>query len=612
LLLFQQQAETQPMVEFAQRLRVTIRDELASPAEFYQESLDLDRFRGSDRASPLAGYFASKYRGFGIDAVVPVGARALQFAVHELRDVFPNVPIVFALNAVPQLDTAALPGNVTGRFATASRYTPTLAMARALQPDAERIVVISGSGPSDSISASAVLSAVAAFGDTLPLTVLDGLTLNALLGKLHELSRRSIVIFANFREDRHGQVYEPLDIVGSMARASAAPIYTNLRSYVGEGFVGGSALSFDDEGAQTGRLIVRVLRRRPRERMPPVEVIGKSFVADWRQLQRWGLSEQRLPPGTEVVFREPTWWARHRTVILLALGIMSAQAFLIGSLLLERRRRKRAQFAAEESRRQVAHVGRVALISELGATISHELRQPLTAIRVNAQAGARLLADTPLDLSELREIFGDIVADDERAVAVIEGARKLLRKDEPAAVAVDLNQICRDAVHLLHHEAELRNARLGLALAPAPPMVVGDPVQLEQLVLNLALNGLEAASASKNGRFVVVSTASRGGRAEVAVHDSGPGIAADVQPRLFESFYSTKPEGLGLGLVIVRSIVERHGGRVDAENHSMGGAVFRVVLPAAIAPVLQDVQAGRYPFANDLGLPTLTRDTENR
>jgi signal transduction histidine kinase len=243
--------------------------------------------------------------------------------------------------------------------------------------------------------------------------------------------------------------------------------------------------------------------------------------------------------------------------------------------------RRLAEGRTEEMRRQMAHMGRVALVGELAATISHELRQPLAAIRVNAEVGDLLLASTPHELGEAREIFQSIVADDTRAVEVIEGVRKLLRKEELVQTTVNLNQICRDAARLLQHDALLRNARLELSLSPEPPMVAGDPIELQQLVINLTLNGLESASLSTRERTVVVQTEALAGDVELVVRDTGAGIPPGVHPHLFESFFSTKRGGLGLGLVIVRSIVERHHGRVRGENHPSGGAVFVVRLPIA-------------------------------
>ena len=589
LLLYQQTAESQPMREFTQRLRLTVQ-ELASPVEFYQEALDLDRFAGRELSSPLIEYFDDKYRGFGIDVVVPVGVLALKFAVDQLDDVLSHVPIVFALCIEPQVQPSTLPGNVTGRLASASRFTPTLSMARNLQPDAERVVVIGGAGTFDSLSVSAAVRAVSALRDTLPLTVIQGLSLNALLQELREIPRRSIVLFATYRLNRHGEAFDPIDIVGSLARASSAPMYTQIRGYIGEGVVGGSVMAMDDEGDRTGRLIVRVLRRRPGEPMPPVEPVTKAFAVDWRQLRRWGLSEARLPPGTALLFREQTLWQRYTAIVLISVGIIGAELLLIGSLLLERRRRKRAQMIledeqrrAEEARLQVAHLGRAALVGELAATLSHELRQPLAAIRTNAEAGDQLLSRPSSDPSEAREIFQSIVSDDIRAVHVIESVRKLLRKGQPVVATIDLNQVCEEAASLLRHDAARRKTRLELSLASTAPMVTGDPVQLQQVVLNLMLNGLDAAAMSTTDRFVAVHTESCDGHVELLVHDSGPGLSPTVRPHLFESFFSTKKAGLGLGLVIVRSIVERHSGRVLAENHPSGGAVFRIRLPRASA-----------------------------
>jgi signal transduction histidine kinase len=590
LVLYQQLAETQPMRAFEQRFRQTVQQELGSPVEFYQEALDFDRFTGREHSSPLAAYFADKYRGFGIAVVVPVGGRALSFAVNQLRDLLPNVPMVFALCALPQTNPASQPANVTGRIASASRFAPTLWMARGLQPDAKRVVVVGGAGAADSVSVSAAASSVATLGDSLPLTIVQGLSLDALLPRLRDLPRNSIVIFANYRQDGHGQAFEPLDVVGSIARAAAGPMYTQLRSYVGEGVVGGSVTRFDDEGVRTGRLVIRVLRRRPGERMPPVESIANSYVADWRQLQRWGLSEKRLPPGTDLVFREQTLWQRYRTVILLTLVVTSAELLLIANLLLERGRRKRAQLVAEEqlrrleeTRRQVADMGRLATIGELAATISHELRQPLAAIRANAETGAKFVTRNAgqfgtQDRQLCGEIFNEIVADNALAADIITRVRALVRGEELPWRLVDVNEICRTSVRLLQHDTRARHAEIILSLDPQSPAVVGDPVQLQQVLLNLLWNALDAAAASTNPK-IVISSLDRGEEVELAVLDNGPGLPPDVQQHLFESFFTTKPQGLGLGLVIVQSIVERHQGRVRADNDERGGAVFRVVLP---------------------------------
>jgi signal transduction histidine kinase len=191
----------------------------------------------------------------------------------------------------------------------------------------------------------------------------------------------------------------------------------------------------------------------------------------------------------------------------------------------------------------------------------------------------------------MREIFRDIVENDARAADVLEHIRILLRKEPPASAPVDLNRVCSEAIRLLEHDAELRGVRLRLALAPTLPDVTGDAVQLQQVVLNLARNGIDAVKVSESSRRdheVVVGTAAQNGVVEIFVRDTGPGLAPDVRQRIFEPFYSTKSHGLGMGLAIVRTIIERHRGQVSVENQETGGAVFTVQLPSTDRGSLQD------------------------
>ena len=253
----------------------------------------------------------------------------------------------------------------------------------------------------------------------------------------------------------------------------------------------------------------------------------------------------------------------------------------IAWLLWERRRRSRAQRIVEESRAQIAHIGRVATLGELSAAISHELRQPLAAIRANAEAGGLLLDRTPPDVSEARETFRDILSDDLRAVEVLDHIRALVRKDDPVIASVDLNGICERVRELLVHDAARRGVQLRLSLEPELPPLIGDAVLLEQVALNLSINAMDAVQASPSTKEVVVGTSVGSGRVELFVRDSGPGLAPEERLRVFEPFFSTKTQGLGMGLAIVRSIVERHRGRVNVESGESGGAVFRVELPIA-------------------------------
>ncbi|HVQ26530.1 MAG TPA: ATP-binding protein [Planctomycetota bacterium] len=256
--------------------------------------------------------------------------------------------------------------------------------------------------------------------------------------------------------------------------------------------------------------------------------------------------------------------------------------------------RSRATQAAEESRRQVAHLGRVALVGELAAAISHELRQPLTAIRANAELGRQMLAAAQSSVDEAKQLFDDIVADNQRASDVIEQIRLLLRKQETRAERIDLCDVARSAVTLLMPDARRRAVKLVLLPLPERLPVVANVVELRQVALNIVLNALDATTGTEGARQVVVGARAEGGEVELFVRDSGPGLSPEVQARLFDSFFTTKEHGLGLGLVIARSIAQRHGGRVTAQNAAEGGAEFRVVLPVASGvPSLETPVASR-------------------
>ena len=245
--------------------------------------------------------------------------------------------------------------------------------------------------------------------------------------------------------------------------------------------------------------------------------------------------------------------------------------------------RKRAEMEAQRSRQELAHFTRVSTMGELTASLAHELNQPLAGILANAQAARRFLDATPPELDEVRDILADIVEDDKRAAEVIQRLRDLLRKDEGQDVLLDLNDLIRDVVKLVSSDAVIRNVTVTLDLDPEPAMVYGDRVQLQQVVLNLLLNAMEAMAECVGGdRLVTVRTRNiRPQTVQVSVQDTGPGLRDGTQELVFEPFYTTKPAGMGMGLAIARSIIEAHGGVIWASNNPTRGATFHFALPWA-------------------------------
>ena len=244
--------------------------------------------------------------------------------------------------------------------------------------------------------------------------------------------------------------------------------------------------------------------------------------------------------------------------------------------------RKRVSEALREVEIELAHANRVATMGQLTASIAHEVNQPIAAARNNAAAALRFLSANPPDLEEVREALGCVVNDTHRAGDIIHGIRAHIEKVPPRSARFDINDAINELIALARTEVVEKGVSLRIRLAEGLSPVQGDRVQLQQVVLNLILNAVEAMrSVDGAPRELSISTERRGAdEVLVAVRDSGPGIDPEHLERVFASFYTTKPSGLGLGLSICRSIIDAHGGRLWAGANEPGGAVFQFTLPA--------------------------------
>jgi PAS domain S-box-containing protein len=289
------------------------------------------------------------------------------------------------------------------------------------------------------------------------------------------------------------------------------------------------------------------------------------------------------PKTSEIQFRIRTKGGEIRWIDHVCLPVHDGQGKFLGIRASNRdiSERKKVEFEAQQHRNELAHVTRVAALGELTSSIAHELNQPLAAIRNYANAAQRFLSQSEPDLSKARDALEGIVRDDRRAAEVISRVRELLKKEEPRYHPVQMNQAIEEILAFIRSDAVLEGLTIETDLATELPVVLGDRVQLQQVLLNLILNSVDAMNKVKPDlRKLVIKTENEEYRdVKVSVRDFGEGIDEAHRDKLFESFFTTKPKGIGMGLAISQRIIHAHGGSIWAENHPGGGATFCFTLP---------------------------------
>jgi signal transduction histidine kinase len=553
----------------------------AGPVLWLHESIDTARFGGA--AGPiLAELFARKYESVDIDAVVLVTEPAVDFYLRYRDRLWPDAPVVFHFVAPAYAQQLPAGAGLSGIPAQVD-FAGAVRIALALQPKARRAVVVGGASPFDEVQLAGFRKALSPHADRLEIEYLVGLPPRQVAERLAGEAPDTVVFYATLFRDVDGRVYVPRAVLETLSAASAVPIYGVYESQMGHGLAAGAVESFKARGEQVAGLVVRAiageLAGTPVVEPPP----SSSCAADGRQLKRFGLSARRLPAGCEVLFIEPGFVERYWWQSLLVALALVAQTLLIASLLLQRRRRRAAELNLQAQRVQLLHASRLAVAGELTASIAHEINQPLGAILSNADAAEVLVESGRLQRDELLQILADIKRDDLRASEVIKRLRSLLARHDTERRRFDLNEAVKGVAAILRAEALRRAVTVDYALQASRADVIGDPVQIQQVLINLVLNALDAsAEVPEDRRRVRVATSDTPNGVQVSVRDSGVGIALADLPHVFDPFFSTKRSGMGLGLSIARSIVEAHGGTIAAASCAPG-AEFRIILPLAPA-----------------------------
>jgi signal transduction histidine kinase len=399
------------------------------------------------------------------------------------------------------------------------------------------------------------------------------------------LPPHSAIFFFLMNVDAAGVAYEGDTALKKLYAVANAPIFTHDSAYFGQGIVGGPMHSVSNLGRQTAAAAIRVLGgEKPSDvRIPAIKFATPIF--DSREMQRWGISEKNLPPGSEALFRTPTAWEQYRAYILAFIAAILIQSALISWLLYEHRRRQRAEIMARNTMSELTHVNRMATVSQLSASIAHEVRQPLAAILANAQAALRWLEKA--NVEEVREGLKGIVSDGHRAGDIITNLRAMFKNDAQEKSLVDINKVVLSVLALVRIDLQKQKIELQTQPDDRIPEVVGNQVQLQQVILNLVNNAIESMS-SLQTRVLRIQTKLNGSNTvHVSVEDTGTGIEPSDLARLFQPMFTTKERGMGMGLSICQSIIETHGGRIWVSPGGYGGSIFQFELPTVASKIKQ-------------------------
>jgi len=570
-----------PWGEYARAIRSELTRQSRWPLDILDHSLVTARSSDENPEIPFVEYLGALYSTHRPDLIICIGAPAANFVQRHRNRLFPAVPML--LTAVEH--RRIRPENLTENDAVVSvrhDFTASILAILRVLPGTKDIVVINGVSPNERFWLGEMQRELKPLEDRVRFHWFEDTPYETILKQTAALPRDSAIFWHLMNVDAAGVAYEGDTGLRKLYEVANAPIFSYDDSFFGREIVGGPMHAVSETSQETASVAVRILGGETAGSIKTSPIGYATPKFDWRQLQRWNIAEIRLPAGSQIDFRDPSAWERYRWQVAIVCAVVVFQAMLIAGLLDERRRRRVAEVEARRRMAELAHVNRHAMAGELTTSIAHELNQPLGSILVNTETAALMLESPSLDVTELKEILSDIKRDNQRAGEVIRRLRSLLRRMPFEAREVDLNDAVAETADLLSGFLHEREVGVVSTLAPGILPVRGDRIQLQQVVLNLVVNAADAmAHLEQSQRKIIVRTAQNGDAAEIEIVDNGPGIPVEKLNVVFEPFYTTKPEGMGMGLSIARTIIEAHDGEISVSNQAGHGACFRITLPLA-------------------------------
>jgi signal transduction histidine kinase len=545
------------------------------------EYLDIRKPQNDNYVRRVVDLYNDKYKDMPLDLIAIVGPMGYHLLKSYGLKALQTTPTICIDNDDFINDTLQYPlKNNLVRIKLDYDFYRTLKTGLGLFPNYKDVYVISGTTPLDMYFTRKMKIAAKSFATSHSFLYVPSLSMDSLLLVIERIPKKSLVFVPSYYLDKQGIPYSTSEVIAIIARHCKAPVMPVSDAFTTrKGGLGGYVFSFTNVGKELGRMTGLILKGTPVLHM---KVRYKSFyenVYDWQEVNRWGLSNSKLIPGDSIFYFKPaSILAEYRWYILPVFIFLISQTFLIIYLVRLNRRQKETALQKVETEKiyqDLVREDRLSKMVELTASLSHELNQPLTAILYNAQAGKRFLRTGKMDLKQAEEIFDYIIEDDKRAGGIISSVKNLMKLENREMEKVNLNSLVEETVNIFYTEAITKGIIIKAIFHANPIWIIGEKIQLQQVLLNLIRNAINAMENNEPGNKkidIVLKVAKAS--ATVSVCDTGHGIDPAIKDKIFKAFVTSSKKGFGIGLALSRTIMEKHHGEIWANNLPGRGTEF--------------------------------------
>ena len=457
-----------------------------------------------------------------------VGGPAAVFARKYRRELFPGTPLLFASVDQRYLRDAP-PGENETAVVVDNDFPGLIDDILQLLPQTKQVFMVMGSGQLGQFWRRELEDQFKRFHERLTFVWSNELSLPEILHRCATLPSDSAIFYLTFGADAQGGAYTDERVLAAFRATANAPLFGPFSVFLGSGVVGGTLMSIDTLARDTADVALRLLNGAPTSgvNVPPHRPDQPMF--DWRELQRWGISESRLPVGSVVQFRHPSLWQEHKLTVLTAAGLLAIQSILVVGLLYQSRARQRAELESRKNLALAADANRRETMSALTSSIAHELGQPLSALMHNAQALQMMVSANRASPDTIGEILSDIQAQGVRATQIVDRHRTMLRSHQMEKQPLDVHAVIEESLALVAHDMQAREVELTVTLSSNSCVVSGDPVLLQQVLVNLLINAIDAmADTPPAQRRIKIRCDVRKADVDISVRDTGKGLPPDV------------------------------------------------------------------------------------